>query len=292
LGRTRKGWYERPWEETEKITLDFVKTNCKITKREKELLKIINERKMVRRDMLEIISPSYRYLGENRTRLINRSVKKLFHNMCIDKINERQEFNSGNTPAILSLDRAGSIILGVKHKRRIKHVKSIVNGQTEITRRLPSNYRHINGVNQLEVDTILFCEDTGSELVEWVHEKPQELHYGVERLIVIPDIGMTLKLNTEHPKTFYAFIEFDTGSEGIREKEPKIIRDKIIKYKKYKLSRLWENDYPKFPMILLVTEDEKRTDFFNKKCRENGLLGLGIYYENYKEFLKRLADMD
>jgi hypothetical protein len=285
LAGIRKSWYER--EEAEKVTKDWVKLYCKITDRERELLEIINQRKMVRRDMLEIISPSYRNLGDSRTRLMNRSVNKLFSNMCIDKVHEKQDFSSGNTPAILSLDRAGSLILGIPHRQRIKHIKSVVNGQTRITRRLPANYRHIHGVNQLEVETILFCEKTGSKIIRWHHEKPQELHYGNEKVVVIPDIGLELKVRQ---KPFYAFIEYDTGSENISHKEPKTISDKVIKYKKYKLSKLWEKDYPKFPMLLLVTEDEKRTQFFNRKCKENGLLGLGIYYENYRAFLERLAD--
>lgn len=242
---------------------------------------------MVRRDMLEIISPSYRNLGSSRTRLMNRSVNKLFTNMCLDKVHEKQEFTSGNTPAILSLDRAGSLILGIPHKQRIKHIKSIVNGQTRITRRLPANYRHIHGVNQLEVDTILFCEETGNEIVRWVHEKPQELHYGNEKVVVIPDVGLELKVRQ---KPFYAFIEYDTSSENSGYKEPPIIRDKVIKYKKYKLSRLWESEYPRFPFLIFVGEDEKRIEFWNRKCKENGLLGIGVYYENYRTFLERLAE--
>lgn len=281
---SRKKWYERV--EIDRVTKDYVKTNCKITKREFELLEIIHDRKLVRRDMLEIISPSYRGLGNSRTRIINRSINKLFQMSCVDKVHERQEFMSGNYPATISIDKCGSIILGIQHKPRIKHMKSIVNGRAMITRKLPSNYRHIHGVNRIEVDTILFCEDTGSEIIRWVHENPQELHYANERVVVIPDIGMELKIAQ---KPFYAFIEYDTGSESKREREPPIIRDKIIKYKKYKLSRLWENEYPRFPMLLLVTEDENRTEFFNRKCKENGLLGLGIYYENYRTFLERLA---
>lgn len=282
-------WYER--EQVEKINSDWVKLNCKITRREKELLEIIKNRKMVRRDMLEIISPSYRNIGDNRTLVLNKSIRKLFVKNCIDKAHESKGFQSGNTPAILSLDRAGSMILGVKHKPRIKHVKSVVNGKPYTTRRLPANFRHINGVNQLEVDTILFCEEKGWDIVRWIHEKPQELHYGGEKVVVIPDIAMELKTNTEPSKSFIAFIEFDTGSESIREKEPRIIRDKVIKYKKYKLSKLWENDFQVFPVLILVTEDEKRTAFFNRKCKENGLVGLGVYYENYKKFLERLTDM-
>jgi len=249
LARVKEGWWER--EEVERVTLDWVKTNCKITDRELELLKIINERKLVRRDMLEIISPSYRELGKNRTRIINRSIKKLFKNMCIDKTHEKQSLGEGNTPAILSVDKAGSIILGVKHKPRIKKVKKTVNDWHYFIRQLPINYRHINGINRLEVETILTLNEIGGEIIEWVHERPYELHYGQERLTVIPDVVAKLKFNTEHPKEFYAYIEFDTGSENVGYKEPPIIRDKIIKYKKYKLSKLWEGEYPHFPIILL-----------------------------------------
>ena len=289
MAKSRKSWFER--ETPEKITLDWTKINCKITERERELLDIINKRKMVRRDMLEIISPSYRHLGNNRTRLMNRSVKKLYSNFCIDKIHEIQEFPKGNTPAILSLDRAGSIILGIPHKRRIKQNTNIKNGKKYVQRRLPSNYRHINGINQLEVDTILFCEENTTEIIQWVHEKPQKLVYGQENVIVIPDIVLELKFNTEQSRAFYAFIEFDTASENRGYKEPPIIRDKVIKYKKYKLSRLWENEYDSFPMLLLVTEEEKRTAFFNKICKDNGMVGLGVYFENYKKLLERLSEM-
>lgn len=288
MERIRKSWYERDFEETEKITKDWVKTNCRLTKRELELLEIIHKRKLVRRDHLEIISPSYRNLGRNRTIIINRAIRRLFRSMCIDKAHERKHYGEGgNHPCIVSLDRAGSIILGVNHRRRIIHSKH----DGYITRRLPSNYRHFNGVNMLEVETILHCEETGNELLEWVHEKPQEFFYGQEKVNVIPDISMTLKFNTGRSKTFYAYIEFDTSSESPREKEPRIIRDKIIKYKKLKMSRIWEKDYPVFPALVFVGECEKRTEFWTKKCRENGLFGIGVHYENYSEFLNRIAEM-
>lgn len=290
MGRIGGKWFER--KEIEKVTLDWVKTNCKLTQREIELLRLVYDRKLVRRDHLEIISKSYRDSGDNRTRIINRAIKKLYQNMCLDKVHEAQDIGRGNTPCIVGLDKGGSILLNVPHKKRISHHKSIVNGNIYITRSLPANYRHINGVNQLEVETILFCEETNSELKGWYHEKPQELYYGQERIVVIPDIRMELKFNTEPSKSFYAFIEFDTGSEnrGYKNRFP-IIHDKIIKYRKYKFSKLWMEEYPYFPMILFVTEDDKRIDFFNRKCKENKLQGFGIYYENYTKFLRHLFDI-
>ena len=286
MGKIKKGWYER--KEIKRVTLDFVKTNCKLTEREEELLQIISDRKLVRRDMLEVISPSYRYLGENRTLIINRSINKMFKSMVVDKVHEPQEFMKGNKPATVALDKAGAITLGVPFKQRIRHHMSVVRGDEYVTRSLPANYRHINGVNQLEVDTILFCEDNDSKIIQWVHEKPMELFWGQEKVLVIPDIIMELKLAD---KALFAFVEYDTGSESKREKEPPIIRDKIIKYRKYMLSGLWEDDYPQFPMLLLVTEDSNRIDFFNKKCKESGLLGMGVYYKNYSKFLEQLYNI-
>src|SRR5690606_31610942 len=143
--------------------------NCKITNREMELLEIIRDRKLVRRDMLEIISPSYRNIGSSRTRIMNRSIKKLFKNMCIDKAHENQLLGEGNTPAIVSLDKAGSMLLGMKHKPRIRRDKKIVNGRSYFVRKLPINYRHINGVNRLEVETILTLDELGGEITQWVH---------------------------------------------------------------------------------------------------------------------------
>lgn len=280
----RKGWYERPY--IQKINLDWIKTNCRVTDREMEILKIIKDRKLVRRDHLEVISPSYRITGENRTKILNKSIGKLFRKHCIDKIHEERELGKGgNNPCVVALDRGGSLLLGIAHKRRIIHH----NSGEYLKRSLPSNYRHINGVNQLEVDTILFCEDANSEILAWHHEKPQELYYGQEKVIVIPDVGMTLKLNTEPPRHLYAFIEFDTSSENRGYKEPPILRDKIIKYKKYKLSKLWEKEYPRFPLLVFVCEDEDRIKFWSKKCKENGLASVGVYHTRFREFLERIA---
>lgn len=286
---SRSRWYER--NEIKRITKDWVDINVRITDRELELLKIIYERKLVRRDMLEIISPSYRNLGDNRTRIINRSINKLFKNMCIDKIHEPQKFMKGNTPAIISLDRAGSIVLGVQHKRRIIHEKNIVNGVEYINRIIPSSYKHINGVNQLEVDTINFCEYTNSIFTDWTIEKPVHFYYSQNKILLIPDVLLSLRFSTNLDKDIYAYIEFDTGSENIRYKNPPIIREKVINYKKYKLSNIWSDEYPYFPMLLLVTKDYKRIDFFNKLCKENSLIGFGVYYKNYKKFLEHLSSV-
>lgn len=250
------------------------------------MLEIVNYRKLVRRDMLEIISPSYRSLnGKSRTRILNRSISKMFQQMVLDKVHEPQRFKHGNSPAIVALDKAGAIILGVPFKQRIRQIKSDIGDY--IHRQLPSNFRHINGVNRLEVDTILFCEETGVKLEKWILEKPIELFYGQEKIIIIPDVLLKLKFKN---KSLSIFIEYDTGNENVRYKEPPIINQKIIKYKKYMLSKMWEKHFDKFPLIILVTEDLDRIQFFNKKCSENRIFGLGVYYKNYKNFLYNLIN--
>ena len=287
--RVKNGWYDRL--EIEKISKSWVEQNCRITKRELELLEIINSRKLVRRDMLEVISPSYRNLGINRTKIINKSIRKLYDMFCIDKTHEKKNIGEGNKPAVVALDKAGSIILGVKHKQRIRHDICYFKDKKYTQRVLPSNISHINGVNNLEVETILCCDMYKDIYInDWVIESPISLFYGNEKVTLIPDIQMTLKHVRIDSEPFYAYIEYDTGSEDIRCKEPKTLIDKIIKYRKYKLSGLWKNYYKNFPMVILVTEDDSRTTFFNSKCKELGVSGYGIYADNYKDFLVYIYD--
>lgn len=295
MGKSRGNWYYR--EETKKITFDWVKTNCKFTEREKELLQLVYDRKLVRRDHLEIISPSYRIIEDKNVRrvLICRAIKKMYQKMCLDKVHEPQEMGKGNTPSIISIDKGGSILLGVPHKQRISHTINLVNGKEYITRKLPANYRHINGVNQLEVETILFCERNNYVLVDWKIEQCKTFFHGQEKVSLIPDVIMVLNIGG---KMSVFFVEFDSGSENVRYKEPPIIRDKIIKYRRYMTSRLWEEEWWQkyfsklvFPRLLFVTEDYKRIEFVNNKCKENGVRGYGIYYENYTRALGKIATL-
>ncbi|MFQ3543621.1 replication-relaxation family protein [Halobacillus rhizosphaerae] len=286
MGRTKKGWFER--NEIQRVTLDWVKQNCKFTNREMELLQIIYDRKLVRRDHLEIISESYRKAGKNRTVLLNRAIKKMYTKMCLDKIHEAQELGRGNTPCLVALDKGGSLLLGVPHKRRISHkVRHSKGGEDYVYRSLPINFRHINGVNKTEVETILFCDSLNYQLVQWVHEMKIVFHYAGEKITLIPDILMELDIKG---KKFLAFIEYDTGSENYRySSQFPVIRDKIIKYKKCMLSDTLKKDYNYFPMLLLVTEDGKRINYFNEKCQEMGIKGFGVFHENYQDFLRHLS---
>jgi hypothetical protein len=252
-----------------------------------ELLQAVHYRKLVTRNHLEIILPSFRYVG-SRTRMINRAINKLFHSMCLDKAHEKQEIMKGNAPCTVALDKGGSILLGVPHKPRITHERINIKGTEYLFRKLPSNYRHINGVNQCEVDTILFCDNNEAELIQWVLEKPLEFHSHQEKTVIIPDVFLEVNMKT---KPLFAYLEYDTGSENARFRDSfPIINSKLVNYKKYKASKLWKDYAPYFPIILLVTEDRNRIDYFKVKCKEYGLQGYGVYYESYDKFLRYLYD--
>lgn len=209
--------------------------------------------------------------------------------MCLDKVHEKQELGKGNAPAILALERGGSILLDIPHRRRIPQQKMLVNGEVKIRRHVPSTYRHANGVNQVEVDTILFCEENGYELEFWEHEKHASFTYNNEEILVIPDVFYRLKINN---KSIDFFLEFDCATEDrlSRRKLP-VIYNKIMNYKKYKYSNLWTNHSISFPIILLVTHDSRRIPYFNVKCKENGIQGFGVFHENYTGFMKKIATL-
>lgn len=291
MNKKRESWYER--NEVQKVTLDWTKTNCNLTTRERELLQLVYDRKLVRRDHLEIISESYRMAGDNRTILLNRAIKKLYKKMCLDKIHEIQEVGKGSKPCVVALDKAGSLLLDVPHKKRILQNRTHYKGKDYVIRSLPSNFQHVNGVNKMEVETILLSEEIDFNILKWQIEKPRKFTYSGEDIILIPDVLMILEIKGKH---FVAFIEYDTGSEGLRQKEPAIIREKIVKYRKYRNSNLWleeewqkELNQPTYPIILFVTQDEKRIQFFNDKSKELKVRGLAMYHERYSDVLRQIT---
>lgn len=284
---SKRGWYSR--EEVNRISQDWISMNCKnITNREKELLRIVWERKMVRRDHLEVIHPLYRNVGDRRTSVLNRSITKLFRKMCLDKAHEEAEFMKGNTPAVVAIDKAGAFLLGKKFRRRIKQNKRLINGETFVFRSLPTNYRHIHGVNELEVKTIELCQNKGFSLIRWdlEQENAQKLSFS-EKFTIIPDIFTIIKADN---KPFLAFIEYDTGSEDNRYKDKfPTLREKLEKYQQYMRSGVWKKQWwatkikTGFPILLFVTEDERRIDYINKKGKSLGIRVVAMHTNEYTE---------
>lgn len=284
----RKKWYER--EEVRRINKDWVDINCKFTERELKILELVYYRKMVRRDHLEILHDGYRNIPR-RTNVINRSIKKLFDKMCLDKVHEEQEYMKGNKPCILSVDRAGCIILDKPFNRRFEIEKRFINNKELILRKLPSYYNHVHGVNQLEIATLEFCLENNFEIIIWNLEEDnlKEFEYNKEKIILKPDIFVILNIG----KPLIYFIEYDTGSEnrGYKNNFPTIL-DKLEKYQKYKSINLWQVEWwakkikTNFPLLLFVTEDEKRVEYIKQKGKTLGLKVDCVLSNEYKERIR------
>jgi len=288
----KKGWYERV--EQARITSDWVKLNCNnITDREMELLRIIHKRKYVRRDHLEVIHPAYRDIP-NGAIVLNRSIRKLFEKMCIDKVHEQTGYKEGNKPCIVALDRAGAIILGVRFNRRIKQHKTVKGGNIHVHKReVPIQFFHVNGVNQLEVDTIRFCIKNEWKLVRWDIEVARKFMYNKENIKLSPDVFMIMGIGK---KPLISFVEYDTGTEDRgNSKNFPMIEEKLNKYRKFRQSGHWMKEgwfkrlkEAGFPLIIFVTEDERRLDFVKKKGDEFKLQVEVVLSKDYIRLLEKL----
>jgi hypothetical protein len=289
--RKRTGWYDRI--EHSKISQEWVRLHCKnVTKRELELLKIVYYRKLLRRDHLEIIHSGYRNLSQ-RTNVLNRSINKLFSLSCLDKVHEEAEFMKGNFPAILSVDRAGAILINKPYKQRIPTKKRVIGNETIIFREIPNSLIHTNGINKLEVDTILFTEEHGYKF-KWRLERDnyKEFFWNKEKIGLKPDV--LLILNADN-KIYFFFIEYDTGTEDNRHaKNFPTLLHKMENYHKYKSIGQWKSeDWAKkfnapFPLVLFVTEDEKRIEYIKEKGGKIGLRVDAVLSSNYIEGLASL----
>lgn len=264
-----------------------------------ELLHIIQRRKLVRRDHLEIISPEYRYL-KDRTRTLNKSLSKLFQRMCIDKYHEEMEYMAGDSPAIIALDRAGTILLSrylnkdLRHSKKIDHIKKIYGNKTYYIRKLAVPFAHIHGVNQLEFETINLCEEIGANLLVWNLEYENYRKYGADQEAGIkPDVFMIIRVDN---KPFVAYIEYDNGTEDKHQtKSIPYLTDKLKKYRMYMLSKEWGREnwfdlYPHFPPIIFVVQTKQRVGVLEEKAKELKLNLIAITKDNYQHMLREGLD--
>ena len=247
---------------------------------------------MVRRDHLEFLHEGYRDIPR-RTNVLNRSIKKLFEKMCLDKAHEESEYLKGNKPCILSVDRAGCILLDKPYRKRFETEKRFLKGKEYVFRKIPSHYNHIHGVNKLEIETLEFCVDNNFKKVIWQLEEDniKSFEFNKEKIIVKPDVFVILNVG----KPLVYFIEYDTGSEnrGYVNSFPTIL-EKLEKYQRYKMIGDWQNEWwakkinTNFPLILFVTEDNKRIDYIIQKGKAMGLKVDCILSNEYKEKIKNL----
>jgi hypothetical protein len=88
------------------------------------------------------------------------------------------------------------------------------------------------------------------------------------------------------------FIEYDTGSEnrGYSKTFP-VLLEKLDKYQKYKMLNGWREEWwakkinTDFPLLLFVTEDEKRIKYIKETGAKMGLIIECLLSSDYIKFL-------
>lgn len=285
MERRRRGWYER--QEEKKINQDWVDLYCKnITSREIKLLEYIEYRKMASREHLQYLVEEYRDLASS-TKIINNSLSKLYQKHCLDKCHEELPYGMGNAPAIYSLDRAGALLLNLPFRRRFKKVKKAT---TTLTL-LPTNFKHIHKVNELEVQTLKKCFEYNCKLFRWdlEHLNKKVIPTNSGKVALISDVFVVI--NKQNLPIVY-FLEYDTGNEDFRNSTSfPTLKEKLDKYYIYKTSGIWRTEWfnvqlkTGFPTIVFVTEDKKRIPYLNKYFKQLQLTAYVMEFEQYEKWL-------
>jgi hypothetical protein len=250
-----------------------------------KILKEVNYRKLVSREHLEYIIEEYRNL-KSSTRVLNKSLSKLYLKHCLDKCHEEMEYGTGNAPAIYSLDRAGAILLDVPFKPRFVKRENVKNHNLFTV--LPSNWKHIQKVNELEIITLKKCFEVGAELIRWDLEEVNRVVIPTNKgnVTLISDV-ITLINNKNKPMLY--FVEFDTGNEDFRyATQFPTLKEKIEKYHTYKISGLWKDKWFArigFPTIVFVTLDRKRIKYLQSLFSKLQLSAYVLEFEQYEKWL-------
>jgi hypothetical protein len=232
--------YERP--EVKQITKQWVKENCyNITDRDMGLLRLLADRRLLRRDQIERL-----YREFPSTDYLNKRLNILYRKHVIDKIYPPVGLGKGSSKQHICLDRAGVILLGIeKYNKPIKVDK-------DGNRSLPLGWEHIVMLNEYECRIREFFNGVQDEVLMYNVEEP--LYYNDTK--IIPDIFCLIKHNG---KGYLFFIEVDLGTEDIP-----YVKKKIDSYVDYYTSRAWLQQkwsrvfkIPTFPRVLIFTENNR-----------------------------------
>lgn len=231
--------YERP--EVKQVTKQWVRENCKnITERDMGLLRLLQTRRLLRRDQIQKLYPEFA-----STDRLNKRIKTLYNLHVVDKVYPPVGLYQGSSQQHICLDRAGIILLGLE-----KYNKPI-STDSHGGKHLPLGWEHRVLINEYECRLRSFAESIGASILDYKVEESWK--YSDTRLI--PDIFCLIKYNG---KGFPLIIEVDLGTEDIP-----YIKNKIDNYHKYYMSKEWMSlDWssrfknPSFPRILFVTEDK------------------------------------
>jgi hypothetical protein len=248
--------YARP--EVKQVTKQWVRENClNVTDRDLGLLKLIADRKLLRRDQIQALYPKF-----PSTDFLNKRLKTLYQKHLIDKIFPQVGLGMGSSKAHICLDRAGIIYLDMEDYN--KPIKTDKNGM----RSLPSGWEHTVAINDYECRIKEFFQGEHSVILKYWTELPHPYN----DTFLKPDITFLVK---HKGKGFLFFVEVDLGTEGMTQ-----VKNKLDSYKDYYMSKRWINTEwarlfktPVFPRVLFFTEDgrQKRIDSLREHIQDSSV---------------------
>jgi hypothetical protein len=265
--------YYRP--EVKRITREWVRDNCKhVTERDLGLLRLIYNKRILRRDQIERLYPEFA-----STDRLNKRLKVLYQKYLIDKVYPDVGLGQGSSKQHVCLDKAGLILLEAEGYNSPIYFNSV--GQ----RSLRQGWEHKVTLNEYECMIREVTNEIGAEVKMYEVEKSHP--YLDTKLI--PDIFCLIKYKG---KGYTFFIEVDLATETVPQ-----LKDKIDSYRDYFLSKSWTKQpfaslfkNPMFPRILLFTEENhtRRVNILEEYTDE---WSLRFTYGFHSQFKQKLEDI-
>lgn len=266
--------YYRP--EVKQVSKQWVRENCKnITDRDKGLLRLLvdNNRRILRRDQIELLYPAF-----PSSDYLNKRLKLLYDKHIIDRIYPAVEPGKGSSKQHICLDRAGSILLGLENYNKPITIKNGI-------RSLPLGWEHKVKLNDYECLVRKTVEKLGGKVILYHTEK--SLSYGDNK--IIPDIFFFIKGGN---KGYMFFVEVDLGTEDLP-----YVKKKIDSYVKFYSSKAWMKEKwssvfnpPTFPRVLFLTENgrTKRVNSLREYTKDMSVRFIFGFHEDLNNLLHKM----
>lgn len=234
----------RERQEVKQITKRWVMDNCtNVTERDMGMLKILANRRLLRRDHIQSLYPKF-----PSTDYLNKRLSILYNKHIIDRIYPPVGMGKGSSKQHICLDRAGIILLGMdKYNKPIQY-------DTEGNKSLFMGWKHRIALNDYECRIREYCNSHDLSIIKIESEKDHPYH----NTKIIPDIFLFIKNNT---KGHLFFIEVDLGTEDLP-----YVKDKMQGYVNYYMSKSWIREKwarvfknPTYPQVIFLTEEGRNS---------------------------------
>ncbi|AGY47006.1 plasmid replication-relaxation protein [Bacillus phage CampHawk] len=267
--------YSRP--EVKQVSKQWVRENCKnVTERDKGLIRLLidNNRRILRRDQIEVLYPEF-----PSSDYLNKRLKLLYDKHVIDRIYPAVEPGKGSSKQHICLDRAGSILLGLENYSKPISTKNGVKS-------LPLGWEHKVKLNDYECLIKKTVSELGGKVLLYQTEKA--LTFGDTK--IIPDIFFLISCNK---KGYMYFVEVDLGTEDLP-----YVKKKIDSYMKYYASKAWIREKwagvfgsPVFPRVLFLTEEgrTKRVKALTEYTKDMSVKFRFGFHSDLKDLLGKMA---